>query len=182
MELQNRSEEHEGEEKEHDVPFFPDVLLAELSFAIAVVGLLAIFVSLFPPGLGEKFDPLNPPTILEPEWYFMGFYQFLKTQSVQPSYGIVLMVGLGVFMILVPFLDRGSERRPLGRPIFTAIAFVVIVEFLALTLYGYMSPGQVGSFSDIPFVMAFAATNLVALGLILLVFAASRHAMRGVHT
>lgn len=178
--MPNHSEKH-TEEKENEVPFFPNVLLAEVSFAIAVIGLLAIFVSLFPLRLGMKFDLMNPPTILEPEWYFMGVYQFLKTQSVQPFYGIVLMMGLGVFMILVPFLDRGSERRPIRRPVFTAIAFVVIVEFLALTLYGYLSPGQVGSFADAPFVMAFAVTSLVALGLILLVFAASRREMRGVH-
>jgi quinol-cytochrome oxidoreductase complex cytochrome b subunit len=96
MALQNHSE---GSDEE--VPFFPNVLLEEFSFAVAVIGLLAIFVSLFPLKLGEKFDPLNPPSILEPEWYFMGFYQFLKTQSVQPIYGMVLMSALGIFIVCI---------------------------------------------------------------------------------
>lgn len=172
--------ENQAESSERDVPFFPNVLLAEVSLAIAVVGLLAIFVSLFPLKLGEKFDPMNPPTILEPEWYFMGFYQFLKTQGVQPIHGIVLMMGVGVFIVLIPFLDRGTERRPIRRPVFTAAAFVIMVEFLALTIYGYMSPGQVGSFSDIQFVIAFGTTTLIVLALVLLVFASYRRTRKDV--
>lgn len=176
--MQDHSEE-QTEESDSEVPFFPNVLLAEVTLAIAVIGLLAIFVSLFPLKLGTKFDPANPPTILEPEWYFMGVYQFLKTQSVQPLYAILLLAGLGIFLISVPFTDRGSDRRPLRRPVFTAIAFFVIVEFLALTTFGYLSPGQVGSFSDSGFTTAFVVTNLLAMALVLLIFAASRRAIRG---
>jgi quinol-cytochrome oxidoreductase complex cytochrome b subunit len=176
MELPGHSEE---QAEENEVPFFPNVLLAEVTLAVAVIGLLAIFVSLFPLRLGEKFDPTNPPTILEPEWYFMGVYQFLKTQNVEPLYGIILLAGLGIFVVLIPFLDRGSERRPLRRPFFTATAFFIAVEFLALTIYGYLSPGQVGTFSDSAFTNAFLVTNLVAAGLVFLVFVVNRRVTRG---
>ncbi len=178
MGLQDHSEEY-SEESERDVPFFPNVLLAEASLAVAVVGLLAILVSLFPLKLAEKFDLTNPPSILEPEWYFMGVYQFLKTQSVQPLYGIVLMTGLGLFLVLVPFLDRGPERRPLRRPLFTAFAFFAIVQFLALTTYGYLSPGQVGTFANGRFTTAVVLTNLVAFGLVPLVLIVNRRVTRG---
>ena len=165
--------------KEEKVKFFPNVLLAEASLAIAVMGLLAIFVSLFPLRLGEKFDPMKPPTIIEPEWYFMGVYQFLKTQGVEPVYGIILMAGLAIFLVLVPFIDRGDERRPLRRPVFVAIAFLVAVEFLGLTIFGYMSPGQVGSFASGAFTAAFLVTNSVAVVLVILVFAMSRRVSEG---
>ncbi len=170
---------HSEEQKENEVPFFPNVLLAEVSLAVAVIGLLAIFVSLFSLKLGEKFDPTNPPSILEPEWYFMGMYQVLKTQNVQPIHAIFLSVGLGIFLVLVPFIDRGSERHPIRRPVFTAAALFMIVEFLALTIYGYLSPGQVGAFSDSGFTTAFIATNLLAIGLVALVFAVNRRAVKG---
>jgi quinol-cytochrome oxidoreductase complex cytochrome b subunit len=175
MELPSHSK---NESEEEGVLFFPNVLLAELTFAIAVIGLLSIFVSLFPLKLGEKFNPLNPPTLLEPEWYFMGFYQFLKTQNVQPLYGIFLMMIFGAFVVLIPFLDRGTERRPLRRPVFTAAAFIIIVEFLALTTYGYLSPGQVGSFANPTFTLAFTLTTAVAAFLAILVFTLSRRAIR----
>ena len=91
----------------------------------------------------------------------------------------MLMAALGIFMILVPFIDRSPERRPLRRPIFTAIAFFAIIEFLALTIYGYLSPGQTGSFSNSQFTIASLTTNLLALGLVVLVFAVNRRIMRG---
>jgi len=164
--LHNHSNENRDE-----VSFFPNVLLAEMSLAIAVVGLIVVFVSLFPLKLGVKFDPMNPPTILEPEWYFMGFYQFLKTQGVQPIHGIILMVALAIFMVSVPFIDRSAQRQPLRRPFFTAAAFFAISEFIGLTIFGYLSPGQVGSFSSVSFTAAFAVTNSTAIVMAALVFA-----------
>jgi quinol-cytochrome oxidoreductase complex cytochrome b subunit len=172
--LHNHSEEN-GEE----VSFFPNVLLAEMSLAIAVVGLIVIFVSLFPLKLGVKFDPMNPPTILEPEWYFMGLYQILKTQGVQPIHGIIMIAALAIFMVSIPFIDRSSERQPLRRPFFTAAAFIAVSEFIGLTIFGYMSPGQVGSFSSVPFITAFAVTNSAAIVLVVLVFALYSRTRRG---
>jgi ubiquinol-cytochrome c reductase cytochrome b subunit len=169
-----------SEEEPENVPFFPNVLLAEMSLAFAAIGLLTIFVALFPLTLGEKFDPMHPPTILEPEWYFMGVYQLLKTQGVQPIYAIVLLACLGIFMVAVPFIDRGSERRPLRRPMFLAFAFFVAAEFFGLTIYGYLSPGQVGSFAEPNFTAAFLMTNMVAILLVSLVLYADWRIRRGV--
>jgi len=168
-----------SDDESKEVPFFPNVLLAELSFAVAVIGLLAIFVSLFPLKLAEKFDPLNPPAILEPEWYFMGMYQFLKTQNMQPFHGVLLAVGLGLFLVAIPFIDRGLERRPLYRPIFTALALLIIGEFLALTIYGYATPGRVAVFSDPGFLRVLLATNLTIATVIVLVYATHKRAARG---
>jgi quinol-cytochrome oxidoreductase complex cytochrome b subunit len=178
MKLPNHSEERK-DESAREIPFFPNVLLSEMTLAIAVIGLLAISVSLFPLKLGEKFNPTNPPTILEPEWYFMGVYQFLKTQNVQPLHGIILMGALGLFMVIIPFIDRTAERRPLRRPIFTAFAFFAIIEFLALTFYGYLSPGQTGSFSNSRFTITVLATTILALAFVVVVFAVNRRITRG---
>lgn len=170
---------HHSKENSEEVSFFPNVLLAEASLAVAVIGLIIILVSLFPLKLGVKFDPMNPPTILEPEWYFMGFYQFLKTQGVQPIHGIVMMAAMAAFILLVPFIDRSAERLPLRRPYFTAAALFAASEFIGLTIFGYMSPGQVGSFSRITFTTAFAATNSAAIVMVVLVFALYRRTRRG---
>jgi len=170
---------HHSKENSEEVSFFPNVLLAEASLAVAVIGLIIVLVSLFPLKLGVKFDPMNPPTILEPEWYFMGFYQFLKTQGVQPIHGIVMMAAMATFMVLVPFIDRSAERRPLRRPFFTAAALFAASEFIGLTTFGYMSPGQVGSFSSINFTTAFAVTNSAAIAMVVLVFALHIRTRRG---
>lgn len=155
-----------------------EILLSEINMTPIVLGLLFVFVSLFPLQIGERFDPMNPPAIIEPEWYFMGMYQLLKTQSVEPIYGILAATGLGVFLVLVPFLDRSDERRALRRPVFTAIGIFAIVEFLALTIYAYLSPGQVGAFSEIKFTAAFLATNVLAATFIAIIFVLNRRIMR----
>jgi quinol-cytochrome oxidoreductase complex cytochrome b subunit len=155
-----------------------EVLLAEINTAPIILGLLFILVSLFPLHLGARFDPMSPSTVLEPEWYFMGMYQFLKTQSVEPVDGMLLAAGLGVFLAMVPFLDRSPEARSLKKSIFTAAGIFVIIEFLALTIYAYLSPGQLGSFSDSHFTLAFVATNVVAGSLVAIIFAGNRRILR----
>ena len=155
-----------------------EILLSEIIVAPIVLGLLFVFVSLFPLNIGERFDPMKPPTTLEPEWYFMGMYQFLKTQSVEPLYGVMLAAGLGLFIAIVPFLDKTHERQALRRPVFTAIGVFIIIEFLALTIYAYLSPGQIGTFSDSNFAAAFVITNVVAAACMAIVFAAYRRIVR----
>jgi hypothetical protein len=61
---------------------------------------------------------------------------------------------------------------------FVAVAFFVAAEFLGLTVFGYLSPGQTGSFSYPSFTGAFLATNTIAVVLILLVLYASRRVKR----
>ncbi len=166
MESQAHSESSHASADE--IPFFPNHLLSEIALAFAILGLLVVFSSLFPVKLAEKYDPLNPPQILEPEWYFMGVYQFLKTQGVEPVHGVALLSVLGILLILVPFMDRGSQRAPKDRPLMMAAAFVVALQFLVLTAYGYATPGQVAMFSDPMFIILLVVVNGISVAALLL--------------
>ena len=166
MESQARSESSQSASDE--IPFFPNHLLSEIALAFAVLGLIVVFASLFPAKLAEKYDPLNPPQILEPEWYFMGVYQLLKTQGVEPVYGVALLSVLGILLILVPFIDRSDRRTPRDRPLMIAAAFVVALQFLVLTGYGYATPGQVATFSDPTFLSLLLVVNGVSVAALLI--------------
>lgn len=150
-----------------EIPFFPNHLLSETALAFAVLGLLVVFASLFPAKLAEKYDPLNPPQILEPEWYFMGVYQILKTQGVQPIHGVALLLVLGMLLIIVPFIDRGLSRRPRDRPLMMAAAFVVLLQFLVLTGYGYATPGQVATLSNPTYLALLLLVNGISMAALL---------------
>jgi len=166
MESQARSDSsHSGSD---EIPFFPNHLLSEIALAFAVLGLIVVFSSLFPAKLAEKYDPLNPPQILEPEWYFMGFYQLLKTQGVEPVHGVALLSVLGILLILVPFIDRGPQRAARDRPLMMATAFVVALQFLVLTGYGYGTPGQVATFSDPTFLGLLLVVNGISVAALLI--------------
>jgi len=177
MESQGHSDSSDSSAGE--IPFFPNHLLSEIALAFAILGLIVVFASLFPVKLAEKYDPLNPPQILEPEWYFMGVYQLLKTQGVAPIHGVVLLSVLAILLILVPLIDRGSERAPRERPLMMAAAFVVILQFLVLTTYGYATPGQLATFSNPMFLVVLLIINGVSIAALLLGAYRQRRITRG---
>ena len=177
MESQGHSDSAESSEEE--IPFFPNHILSEIALAFAILGLIVIFASLFPTRLAEKYDPLNPPQILEPEWYFMGVYQVLKTEGVQPIHGVILLGVLGVLLVLVPFLDRGTKRAPKDRPLMMTAALVIILQFLALTSYGYATPGQVATFSNPTFLAMLFVINGISVAALLVGAYRQRRVSRG---
>ena len=166
MESQARSDSNDSAKGE--IPFYPNHLLSEVALAFAILGLIVMFASLFPAGIGEKYDPLNPPEVLEPEWYFMGVYQLLKTQAVQPIHAVALLSVLGILLVLVPAIDRGDKRAPKDRPLMMAAALVVALQFLVLTGYGYATPGEVASFSNLTFLAMLLIVNGISIAALLL--------------
>ncbi len=72
--------------------------------------------------------------------------------------GAVTLAALGIS--LLPFIDRGVERNPLLRPIYTTIGVIIIAELLVLTVWGYLTPGQI-----IPDSQAILVNGGVAVGI-----------------
>ena len=131
------------------MPFFPNFLLRDVVGWLSALALLAALAAYYPAELGQKADPFQPaPAGIKPEWYFMFMFQTLK---LLPSYilGIegeligILAFGLGgLFLALIPFLDRQAARGERSR-LFTWIAVAIILYMVALTYLGYtMSPTQ----------------------------------------
>jgi cytochrome b6 len=131
------------------MPFIPNFLLRDMVGWLAALAILAALAAYFPAELGRKADPFAPaPAGIKPEWYFMFMFQTLK---YLPSYilgiegEIVGIVGFGLgglFLLLVPFLDRRAARGQPSR-LFTAIGLAIILYMIVLTYLGYtVSPTQ----------------------------------------
>jgi cytochrome b6 len=125
------------------MPFFPNFLLRDLVGWLAALGVLAALAAYFPAELGVKADPFVPaPVGIKPEWYFMFMFQTLKylpahILGIEGELVGFLSFGLGgVFVLLVPFLDRRTAR---GQPsnLFTWIGIGVLVYMIVLTYLGY---------------------------------------------
>lgn len=125
------------------MPFFPNFLLRDLVGWLAALGVLAALAAFFPAELGVKADPFVPaPVGIKPEWYFMFMFQTLKylpahILGIEGELVGFLGFGLGgVFVLLVPFLDRRTAR---GQPsnLFTWIGIGVLVYMMVLTYLGY---------------------------------------------
>ncbi len=126
--------------------FFPDFGLRDLSGWLLALGVLAALAALFPWELGEKADLFAPAFAnIRPEWYFVFMFQTLKLVPGGEILGIefeaipiLLFSFAGLFLMLVPFLDRGAART--GRsPLWSIGGVVVLAAMVVMTCWGYAS-------------------------------------------
>ena len=89
--------------------------------------------------LGPKADPTTTSYVPRPEWYFFFLFELLRV--IKPP-ELVFVATLGIpniaiaLLVLLPFYDRGPERRPERRPIAMTAMALTIVAMTYLTLLG----------------------------------------------
>jgi ubiquinol-cytochrome c reductase cytochrome b subunit/menaquinol-cytochrome c reductase cytochrome b/c subunit len=120
-------------------PFFP-YAVAKDSVMAAIVIAIIVFLSLtLGAELGPKADPTTTTYVPRPEWYFFFLFELLRV--IKPS-ELVPLATIGIpticmiLLLLLPFYDRGPERRPERRPIATAAGIVTILAVGYLTFLG----------------------------------------------
>src|SRR4029078_12152688 len=88
---------------------------------------------------GPKADPTTTTYVPRPEWYFFFLFELLRVKK-PPACVPVATVGIPtiamVLLLLLPFYDRGPERRPERRPIALVAGVSTIIESASLTLLG----------------------------------------------
>ncbi|MCT2537372.1 c-type cytochrome [Aquibacillus koreensis] len=117
--------------------FWPNFLLKEwLVGAVFLVGFLCLTIA-HPAPLEGPADPTDAAYLPLPDWYFLFLYQLLKYQFAGGDFfvlGAIVIPGLafgGLF--LAPFLDKGSNRRPVKRPITTSLMILGVISVFWLT-------------------------------------------------
>jgi ubiquinol-cytochrome c reductase cytochrome b subunit len=128
------------EEGAKKVPFVPNFALEDVKVIYFFLGILFIFVFFypklyFPRDALERADPFFTPPHIKPEWYFLATYQMLKLIPSKFG-GLFTQIVLILFLICLPLIDVGRERRPLKRPVFLTLAILGVLVFLALTVLG----------------------------------------------
>src|SRR5919204_1851653 len=101
-------------------PFFPYAVLKDSAMACIVLFVIIAMAIIFGAELGPKADPTTTTYTPRPEWYFFFLFELLrviKPATLVPLATIGVPTILMVLMILVPFVDRGPERRPERRPV-----------------------------------------------------------------
>jgi mono/diheme cytochrome c family protein len=89
--------------------------------------------------LGPKADPATTTYVPRPEWYF--FFLFEVLRIIRPPF-LTPLATVGVptiamiLLVLLPFFDRGPERRAWRRPIATTAGIMTIVVMAYLTFIG----------------------------------------------
>jgi menaquinol-cytochrome c reductase cytochrome b/c subunit len=126
-------------QKAHGKPFFPYAVMKDSLMACVVMAVIITMSLVLGAELGSKANPTTTTYVPRPEWYFFFLFEVLRVVK-PPSLVPLATIGvptLGMILLfLLPFYDRGPERRPERRPIATITGIFVIGAMALLTYQG----------------------------------------------
>ena len=125
--------------KSQGKPFFPYAVAKDAAMAAIVLVVIMLLSVVLGAELGPKADGTTTTYVPRPEWYFFFLFELLrviKPPSLVPLATIGIPTLAMILLILLPFYDRGPERRPERRPIATTAGVFTIVAIAYLTYAG----------------------------------------------
>ncbi|HEX9480550.1 MAG TPA: c-type cytochrome [Solirubrobacteraceae bacterium] len=120
-------------------PFFPYAVAKDAAMACVVMAVIITLSLVLGAELGSKANPTTTTYVPRPEWYFFFLFEVLrviKPPSLVPLATIGVPTLAMILLFLLPFYDRGPERRPERRPIATLTGIAVIGAIAFLTYQG----------------------------------------------
>jgi menaquinol-cytochrome c reductase cytochrome b/c subunit len=139
--------------KKKGKPFFPYAVLKDSTMALVVVLVVIVLALVMGADQGPKADPTTTSYVPRPDWYFYFLFELLRV--IKPPYlvpvaTVIIPTIAMVLLLLLPFYDRGPERRPERRPIATTAGLMTIVAIAYLTYLG----AEAGSPNEIALAVA----------------------------
>jgi menaquinol-cytochrome c reductase cytochrome b/c subunit len=125
--------------KSQGKPFWPYAVAKDGAMACVVLAAIITLSIVLGAELGPKADPTTTTYTPRPEWYFFFLFELLRV--IKPP-ELVALATIGIpticmiMLFLLPFYDRGPERRPERRPIATTAGIFVIAAMGYLTYLG----------------------------------------------
>ena len=136
--------QHEKEEylrgyslqKSQGHPFFPYAVAKDAFMACVVMAVIITMSLVLGAEVGPKVNPATTTYVPRPDWYFFFLFEVLrviKPPSLVPLATIGIPTLCMILLFLLPFYDRGPERRPERRPIATTAGIFTICAMALLT-------------------------------------------------
>jgi quinol-cytochrome oxidoreductase complex cytochrome b subunit len=122
------------------VPFTPYATAKDNFAMVCFMIFFAWFVFYIPNYLGhaDNYIPANPlqtPTHIVPEWYFLPFYAILRAIPSKLG-GVMAMFGSIALLAFLPWLDRAKTRSAKYRPLFKQFFWIFVITCIALGWLG----------------------------------------------
>jgi menaquinol-cytochrome c reductase cytochrome b/c subunit len=120
-------------------PFFFYAVAKDSLMACVVMAVIILMSLTLGAELGPKADPTTTTYTPRPEWYFFFLFELLRVIK-PPNFVALATIGIPticmILLFLLPFYDRGPERRPERRPIAMTAAIFTIAAMGYLTYLG----------------------------------------------
>ena len=121
-------------------PFFPYAVAKDGTMALIVIVMIIFLALLFGAELQPKVDPTTTTYVPRPDWYFFFLFEVLRVMRNVPKFTPMATIGVPtiamILLFLLPFYDRGPERRIERRPIALAAGVATIAAMALLTYEG----------------------------------------------
>ncbi len=126
------------------VPFTPYATVKDGFMLVCFLLLYGWFVFYIPNYLGhsDNYIPANPlqtPSHIVPEWYFLPFYAILRAIPNKLG-GVVAMFASILVLFFLPWLDTSKVRSARYRPLFRQFFWILVVCCIGLGYLGSQPP------------------------------------------
>jgi len=142
----------ESDYVERDVlafPTWPHETVRNLSIASMFVGMILFLSATMPPHIGPPADASSTPAIILPDWYLYWSFGLLKLGPLNPelsllggqklmadrTYGVLANLVVVGAIAIVPFINKGSARRPVEQPFWAAVGAGGVVFAFTIAVY-----------------------------------------------
>ncbi|EMA39299.1 cytochrome b family protein [Halococcus hamelinensis] len=132
-------------------PTWPHEMIRNLSLTSFFVGMIFFLAAALPPHIAPPADPSTTPAIILPDWYLYWSFGLLKLGPLNPelavlggqklmqdsTFGVLANLVVVGIIAIVPFLNKGSARRPVEQPFWASVGvfgvvFAVMISALAV--------------------------------------------------
>ncbi|MDG6983775.1 MAG: cytochrome bc complex cytochrome b subunit [Nitrososphaerota archaeon] len=141
-----------AEPKPRTSPIFPDVTMYLFELSLLFGAGMLLISAIFPLNLPPEYSAAAASQYVpQPDWYFLWIYQVLKMSFFEANgplkqfglpIALTLITLIFVVLVLLPFIDRGRERRVSRRPFYTTLGLLLVGELAVLSYWGLVTPGQ----------------------------------------
>jgi quinol-cytochrome oxidoreductase complex cytochrome b subunit len=150
-------------------PAWPHEIVRNFSIACFFVGMILFLSATLPPHIGEPANPSTTPAIILPDWYLYWSFGLLKLEPLNPelavlggqkimadrTFGVVANVVVVGIIAMVPFLNKGTARRPVEEPFWAAVGVGGVVFALTISVLAIKNlvPMNVDLLFDLTFLL-----------------------------
>ena len=129
-------------------PTWPHEIVRNTSIAAFFTGMILFLSATMPPHIADPANASVTPAIILPDWYLYWSFGLLKLEALNPelavlggqklmadrTFGVLAnLVVVGV-IAMVPFLNKGSARRPVEQPFWASVGVAGVVFAFTISL------------------------------------------------
>ena len=129
-------------------PLWPHEMIRNLSITSFFIGMIIFLSATLPPHLGPPADPSSTPAVILPDWYLYWSFGLLKLGPLNPelsllgsqklmadrTFGVLANLVVVGIIAIVPFLNKGSARRPVEEPFWAAVGMAGVVFAITISM------------------------------------------------